>query len=197
MASFQRINIRLSPDRYIGRQSYFVTMCFHERRRYGASPQIAKWIICCLRSHAAACGFLVFAYCVMPDHLHVLAVGTSETSSLIKFIEAFKQATAVGFSARTRRPLWQSKYYDHILRRSDAVDRVAWYIWLNPVRKGLCRAPGDYPFSGAMTPGMRGLLRGPRAAKWAPPWKTRAPANTRQTRRLPAKSNPAARVTEL
>src|SRR5271155_2704642 len=176
MPSFQRTNIRLSPDRYIGRQCYFVTICCHERRRYGASPKIVKWIICCLRSHAAACGFLVFAYCVMPDHLHVLAVGTSETSSLIKFIEAFKQATAVGFSARTHRPLWQSKYYDHILRGSDAVDRVAWYIWLNPVRKGLCRAARDYPFSGAMTPGMRGLLRGSRAAEWAPPWKTRAPA---------------------
>ena len=144
-------------------------MCFHERRRYGANARIAKWIIRRLRSRAEDCGFLIFAYCVMPDHIHFLAVGALETSNLIKLVEAFKQDTAIEFSRKTRRPLWQLKYYDHILRESDSIERVAWYIWLNPVRKGLCRAPADT--SGAMTPSMNALFHGLAAAEWLPPWK--------------------------
>ena len=36
----------------------------------------------------------------MPDHLHVLAAGAAETSNLVKFVEAFKQETAVELRAR-------------------------------------------------------------------------------------------------
>jgi putative transposase len=172
MPLFTRTNIRLAAPRYIGRQCYFVTICFHQRRRYGANPRIATWIIRRLRSHAEACAFLVFAYCVMPDHFHLLAVGASETSNLTKLIEAFKQESAIEFSRKTQRPLWQTKYYDHILRANDSVQRVAWYIWLNPVRKGLRAAPADYPYSGAMTPAMRALFRRSAAVEWLPPWKT-------------------------
>ncbi len=108
----------------------------------------------------------------MPDHFHVLAVGTSETSNLTKLVEAFKQETAIEFSRKTQRPLWQTKYYDHVLRGSDSVERVAWYIWLNPLRKALCARPADYPFSGAMTPTMETSFRGSAAAEWTPPWKS-------------------------
>ena len=167
-----RKNIRLPVQRYIGRQSYFVTLCFNGRRRYGANARIAKWIIGLLQTHAATCEFFIYAYCVMPDHVHILAAGASESSNLAKLIEGFKQQTGVAFSRRTRRTLWQSKYYDHILREEDSFDRVAWYIWLNPVRKGLCAKPSEYAFSGSFTVIGRKLLAGSAAAEWLPPWKT-------------------------
>jgi hypothetical protein len=42
-------------------------------------------------------------------------------------------------------------FYDRILRATDAVETVAIYIWSNPVRKGLCAQPGQYPYSGSQT----------------------------------------------
>jgi hypothetical protein len=107
----------------------------------------------------------------MPDHMHLLAAAASDESNLTKFIESFKQGTAVEFARRTHRRLWQFKYYDRILRSSDAVVRVAWYIWLNPILQGLCGTPADYPFLGAFTQIGVKLLNGSVAPKWLPPWK--------------------------
>jgi len=171
MPGFRRKNIRLPTNRYRVRGMYFVTLCFDGRRRFGANPRLSSWLIATLRKHAAICAFFIHAYCVMPDHMHLLAVGASEESDLIKFIESFKQETAVEFARRTHRCLWQFKYYDRILRASDAADRVAWYIWLNPVRKGISRKALDSPFLGSFTVLGAQMLNGSVACEWTPPWK--------------------------
>jgi len=170
-AAFQRKNLRLSAENYLGKRFYFLTLCFESRRRFGANPRVASWLITCLQEHSAASGFFVYAYCVMPDHLHILACARSDESNLMAFVESFKQESAFEFARRTRRDLWQFKYYDRVLRGSDSPERVAWYIWLNPVRKGLCRRPQEYPFLGSFTEIGRILLKGSVAPDWTPPWK--------------------------
>jgi putative transposase len=167
---FRRKNIRLDTDRYRDRNSYFVTLCFHHRRRLGANARLALWLIANVEKHASLCAFFIHAYCVMPDHIHLLAVGASDESNLIKFVESFKQETGVDFAARTHGRLWQFKYYDRILRASDALDRVAWYIWMNPVRKSLCRTATDYPFLGSFTELGAKLLTSALVTPWSPPW---------------------------
>jgi len=174
LPKFHRKNIRLPAERYLGHQLYFVTLCFHNRRRLGANARIACWIVDQLRIHAAACEFFVHAYCVMPDHVHILVAGASEASNMLKFVMSLKQQTSREFAHRTRRSLWQFKFYDHILRGRDSADRVAWYIWSNPVRKGLCATPASYPFLGSFTEmGIR-ILKGAAASEWTPPWKNAA-----------------------
>jgi hypothetical protein len=104
----------------------------------------------------------------MPEHVHFLAAGRSDASNLIQFVKAFKQATGYAWRERSRGPLWQKSFYDHILRPRDSVESVAWYIWMNPVRKGLCDDPQAYRFSGSF------ILTWPSAQPaeiWVPPWK--------------------------
>jgi putative transposase len=152
-------------------------MCFDGRRRFGSNPRVARWLIESLRKHAVTCAFFVHAYCIMPDHVHVLATSAGDESNLMKFIETFKQATAVEFEERTKRRLWQFKYYDSILRRRDGIDRVVWYIWMNPVRQRLCRRPAEYPFLGSFTEvGLR-LLKASASPvhEWTPSWKKVGP----------------------
>jgi REP element-mobilizing transposase RayT len=168
---FKRKNIRLPQDRYRGRGLYFVTLCFADRTRFGANPRLASWLVARLRRHASESHFFVHAFCVMPDHLHILAAGALESSNLMKFVEAFKQETGAAFSRRTARRLWQFKYYDRILRGSDSADRVAWYIWMNPVRKGLCGSPKQYPYLGSFTQIGTRILEMSAAPEWVPPWK--------------------------
>jgi len=91
------------------------------------------------------------------------------------FTPKSKQETAAEFARRGPGPLWQFKFYDHILRRSDSADRVAWYIWANPVRKGLRREPKDYLFGGSFTHIGTRMLRGAPSAEWTPPWQRRPP----------------------
>jgi putative transposase len=173
-ATMERKNIRLPTDSYRGRRLYFLTLCFHRRQPYGANPRLASWLIARLRRHSAACEFFVHAYCVMPDHMHILADAATDETNLMKFVESFKQDTAIAFARRTRRRLWQFKYYDRILRAGDSADRVAWYIWLNPVRQGLCRASGEYPYLGSFTKIGSNMLKTCAPSKWTPPWKSAA-----------------------
>jgi REP element-mobilizing transposase RayT len=76
----------------------------------------------------------------MPDHVHALVAGTSSTSDLLELVKDFKQRAGYKFQRTTGQKLWQFNYYDHILRRTDRAEAVAWYIWLNPVRKGICKS---------------------------------------------------------
>ena len=170
-SAFNRKSIRLPTANYRGRKSYFVTLCFSGRRRFGANPRLAAWLIANLRKHSADCGFFVHAYCIMPDHMHVMATAADERSNLVKFVESYKQATAVEFTRRAHRPLWQFKYYDRILRASDSVDRVVWYIWMNPVRAGLCAVPREFPYVGSFTEIGTKLLKSAAGTVWIPPWK--------------------------
>ena len=168
---FFRKNIRLPVTDYLGRREYFFTLCFLSRRCFGQNARIAQWLIARLRQHANKWNFFVHAYCIMPDHLHILAAGAQDGSNAMAFIESFKQDTAHEFSRRTHRRLWQFKYYDHILRNRDSTDGVAWYIWMNPVRKGICRMPAEYPFLGSFTEIGSKLLQSFTPVDWTPAWK--------------------------
>jgi len=81
----------------------------------------------------------------MPDHFHALVEGLASDSDLLLFVRSFKQSSTRAFSGGNGIPLWQKKFYDHILRAEDSPEAVAWYIWMNPVRKGFCSEPDEYP----------------------------------------------------
>ena len=106
---FPHKNIRLPAARYNGEQRYFVTLCCAARRRVFADAERASGIVGELRQQAAAHGFAVYAYCVMPDHLHLLVIGLSATSDLLAFLKSLKQKTAYEFRQKFGRDLWQKK----------------------------------------------------------------------------------------
>jgi len=106
----------------------------------------------------------------MPDHLHVLAEALTATAELVKFVSGFKQETGFAYQKRANRRLWQPRYYDRILREAEESEGVAWYIWLNPVRQGICVAPQEYALSGSFTI-LDWRERCAPAESWLPPWK--------------------------
>jgi REP-associated tyrosine transposase len=162
-------SIRLSPSAYRGGSSYFVTVCCHERRRIFASSEYCHWLIDIFRGESAARDFAIHAYCVMPDHFHFLAEGTSSASDLLGFVTSFKIKTSRLYRRGTSQLLWQKRYFDHVLRTGESPESVAWYIWANPVRAGLSSVLGKYPFAGSFTGLMERLVAQPDL--WTPPWK--------------------------
>ena len=171
---FARKHIRLPAENYLGARDYFLTVCCRGRQPLLARKETALQILEQLRTTAARSGFAIHAYCLMPDHLHFLVEGLSEKSDLLGFVSRFKQTTAYEYQRTMGRALWQPKFYDHILRRADVKEDVAWYIWMNPVRKGLCRHPREFLYAGSFT-GL-GPRRGIPFETWVPPWKKEMPA---------------------
>jgi len=84
----------------------------------------------------------------MPDHLHLLLLG-EDKSSLHTFMKTFKQETSFKFRRTCNSPLWHRSYYDHVLRKEEALEEVALYILNNPVRAGLVDDYRSYAFSGS------------------------------------------------
>ncbi len=106
----------------------------------------------------------------MPNHLHFLAEGLHPTADALRFVGSFKQQTSYLFSQRTHQRLWQSKWYDHLLRSTDSHENISWYICQNPVRKGLCQFPSNYPYLGSFSEcGSKLLQSSPATSTWTHP----------------------------
>jgi putative transposase len=167
---FTRKSHRLEQQEYLGERWSFITVCCENRKPVFLNTRSATWIVDVLRTEAFLHQFLVDAYCVMPDHFHFLAFGKAPTSNALVLVKSFKQKTAYVYQRKTGTRLWQKNYYDHVLRAHEDSKHVAAYIWMNPVRKGLCKNFDDYPFSGSF---IRPWRTAPIVADWTPPWKQR------------------------
>lgn len=87
----------------------------------------------------------------MPDHVHLVVEGTTETSDLRRFVKVVKQRVAYVFrTARNISTTWPERYYERVLRSNEATDTVVRCVLDNPVRGGLVVQAEDYAFSGAM-----------------------------------------------
>lgn len=92
-------------------------------------------------------GFALFAYVVMPNHVHLLlAVNGTDLPSLIRDWKS-QCGFAISRARQLHAPLWQARYFDFILRRvADFWDKFD-YIHQNPVRAGLVTNANDWRWS--------------------------------------------------
>jgi putative transposase len=139
---------RLRGFNYLGAYRYFVTICTYENQPVFTSgwPYAETTVI--LSQAAAKLGFHVLAYTFMPDHLHILVEG-GEGGDLKEFVRLFKSRSSFLYKTLYGNPLWQSSYYDRILRKDEDSLKVAEYIINNPVRRGLVSEALRYPYSGS------------------------------------------------
>ena len=145
---FKRKRNRIKHFDYSGANAYFITICTKDKTKYFNDISTVNAALSKLKLEANQAGFIIYAYCFMPDHLHLLIIGR-DGSNLINFIKLFKQKTAYHFKQKTGASLWQKSYYDHLLREKEAINGVAGYIFENPLRKKLTDDIRDYAFSGS------------------------------------------------
>src|SRR2546421_6203143 len=169
-----RKTVRLDPKNYSGQIAIFVTLCCYQRRRHFENVGLCRRILEILRETAASRDFAVHAYCLMPDHLHLLVEGLSPISDFLNFIQAFKVRSSRAFHKSDDSQLWQRYFFDHVLRKTEAFESVCLYIWANPVRAGLAKQLGEYEFAGSFT------RKIPRTCQmenpWRPPQKQKGPS---------------------
>ena len=140
---------RLETFSYIGQQRYFLTFCIRDRLPVLHDAHAAAETLAQFRCTATLEHFAILAYCLMPDHVHLLVEGLSLDSDFKRFAKMAKQRSG-GLYARTRhKPLWQEGHYERVRREGDDAREVARYIVDNPVRAGLVKTATEYPFSGS------------------------------------------------
>ena len=91
----------------------------------------------------------VWAYCLMPNHVHFVVVPGNEQSLARLFKEAHRRYTRhVNLRNNWRGHLWQERFHSFVMDERYLLAAVR-YVELNPVRAGLCRRPEDWPWSSA------------------------------------------------
>ena len=142
-------SVRLREFDYGLPYAYFVTVRCFEGRDFFKDQQLAQEVTNCLLELRSRSKTRIFAYCLMPNHLHLLLTPSENQVSVPKFMQIFKGKTThifwkYGFKGR----LWQKSYYDHIMRSYEDLHETAKYILNNPVRKNMVTEISEYPFSG-------------------------------------------------
>jgi putative transposase len=98
------------------------------------------------------CGYWkveVWAYCLMPNHVHLIAVPPSDEGLRRAIGEAHRRYTRrVNFREGWRGHLWQGRFASFPLDERYLL-AAARYIEQNPVRAGLAETPWEYRWSSA------------------------------------------------
>lgn len=91
----------------------------------------------------------VWAYCLMPNHVHMIAVPESEEGLRASIGEAHRRYTRhINFREGWRGHLWQGRFASFPMDERYLL-AAARYVELNPVRAMIEREPWEYPWSSA------------------------------------------------
>ena len=155
----KRKHPRLSCHDYSATGAYFVTICTHNRRCLlsrvvgrGLAPaekttysvehteygEIAERQLLLLEERYP---FLsIDAYVIMPNHIHVIlflkkAAGASPRPTVMDIVCAYKSLVTI--ACKKQFPidkLFQTSFYEHIIRDRKDYDEIVKYIFENPMR---------------------------------------------------------------
>lgn len=142
---------RLSPSAYAAEGAICsLTLAVAGRQRTFANPAVTCAAIKVLREHSAAKATPIYAYCFMPDHVHLL-LGPSANCDIVTFVGQFKNlAQRAAWQNGVEGSFWQKSFWDHFLRAEEDLRAGVEYILNNPVRSGLVAHWNEYPFSGSL-----------------------------------------------
>jgi REP element-mobilizing transposase RayT len=163
-----RVPPRLPRFSYVGIHAYFVTVCTHQRRPVFLEPSAAQDAIDQFLRTALHHQFAAIAYCVMPDHAHVVVEAESDDSNLELLVHGWKTRTGFSWKRHSHQPLWQRGYHERVLREGEPMLGVARYTILNPVRAGLVVSVDEYPYVGSSRYTVAEILAA--ASEWKPMW---------------------------
>lgn len=136
---------------------FFLTICTADKQSYFSDSKVADLIVKELEHRRDIQEIKLFCYCIMPDHLHLLLSlkeayaekrGAFGERTLQDWVSTFKRYTARMAGQRFEiKPLWQSNFYDHVVRKDESLVEICSYILNNQVRIGLVSRWEEYPYS--------------------------------------------------
>jgi REP-associated tyrosine transposase len=128
-------------------QIYHVTTTTERRTHFFTCCDAARAAAACFEVDASRGNARLMAWVLMPDHVHWL-LQLGDQAGLAKVVNRLKagSARAANKVLGRRGAVWCHAYHDHALRHDEDVQTTARYIIANPIRAGLVRHIGDYPF---------------------------------------------------
>jgi REP element-mobilizing transposase RayT len=149
--------LRLPGYDYALAGAYFITFTAHRRQRilgsivnkqlqYSRAGQIVQEEL----AHTSIIrpSVMIDCFVVMPDHVHCIFIITTYTATqqtsgrftspsrtvgaIVRAIKATATRRILATCTNLQSPIWQSRYYDHIIRDGQAFQQIRHYIEQNP-----------------------------------------------------------------
>ncbi|TVR48643.1 MAG: hypothetical protein EA425_13940 [Puniceicoccaceae bacterium] len=146
---------RLNYEAYRGHATVHWSMTLHDRKRGWLDTLHHRDLREIMLHVGFRYGLVCPAYCLMPDHAHFVWCGITPVADQRRAMAWFRrQWNALlwpGF-------LLQRQAFDHVLRERErapsAFATLCDYVLSNPVRAGLVEVWKEWPFLGAVFPGV-------------------------------------------
>jgi putative transposase len=126
-------------------QTHFVTFSCYHRRPFFVTETSKNTFETALERIRVAYQLCVYGYVVMPEHVHLL-LSEPERATLADALKSLKQGISRRLIANAEH-FWQKRYYDFNIRNHKQFIEKLQYIHRNPVKRGLCERPEDWPWS--------------------------------------------------
>jgi REP element-mobilizing transposase RayT len=163
----QRKHHRLAPATYAATEyAYYFTVCARHQSQPFRNAQLANTVIKSLLWTRDHYHWLLFCYCLMPDHLHFVCRLTEQDEKqidrggraahpegVLDHLGRFKSyTTSQSWKLGLTGPLWQKSSYDRVLDLERPLVEVIEYVLNNSVRRELVNDWEDWPYSKIVDP---------------------------------------------
>jgi putative transposase len=152
---------RISKDSPI----YYLTSVAHNRLPIFRTARLKDLICKALDESRTSANFLIFAYVIMPDHLHALIGSDKDPSDVLRYVNGISSHRTInylkekGFESALQKlrhatglrkhkySLWNHHPNLKLITTENGLMEKANYIHQNPVRAGLVARAEDYRWS--------------------------------------------------
>ena len=132
-------------------QAHFLTFSCYHRLPLLAQMHMEDALLSALEQVRRRFQICVFGYVVMPEHVHLL-VNEPASRTIAEVMHMLKRKVSIQAAREPQRtaggaPFCQTRYFDHNVRNHAGFVTQLRYIHRNPVNRGICKTPQEWPWS--------------------------------------------------
>ncbi|GAB4126645.1 MAG: transposase [Wenzhouxiangellaceae bacterium] len=135
---------------YVKGGCYFFTVVTWQRQKLFASSEAVSLLRQACKIVMLRKPFVLEAMVLLPDHLHCimrLPVDDHDYSGRWREIKKYVSRRIRDTDTNSRARVWQSRFWEHLIRDDNDWRRHMDYIHYNPVKHGYVSVPLDWPHS--------------------------------------------------
>jgi len=133
---------------YVAGGTYFFTLVTHQRKPIFSDLEAIDTLRAAFKYAITRHPFTIVANVILPDHIHsvwTLPPNDSNFSTRWRLIKGY--FTRNWTNPDIKVPVWQRRFWEHLIRDETDLSNHVEYIHYNPVKHGLANSPYDWPYS--------------------------------------------------
>jgi putative transposase len=136
------------PRLLLPRACYHIILRGNQRQQVFFDTRDYQIYLATLRRNKKRHGVLLYGFCLMPNHIHLVAE-PKEPQNLAKCMQGLSRSYTAYFNKRYKLVghLWQGRFESKVIVKDQYLLDCIQYIEYNPVRAQMAKAAGEYLWS--------------------------------------------------